>query len=478
MIRLTDDTGTLRWKTFRWLVAYAFFGCMLGGRGYEAWKNFEDPKRPWGNNGHTMIDFGGQYMMGRLLIEGHGQHLYRMETHRRFAEERFPIEHEDPEATRHDADRLVGWYPVSDDNVIAGPLYPPVHAFMMAPIALIPDTRVAYRVWQALLLLSFIGIGLAVRSFTNDSWWWPMAAGVLLAFPGARAGLDLAQNSSLTLLLLCVGWAMRTKNRPWLAGVIWGFIAYKPTWALSFVGALLILREWRMLAGMTLTGLGLITITLPVVGVNCWKEWLIVGKLAAEIYNLDENWIFLSRDVFGIPRRFMLDFSMSYDSGRNDRTSIALIGWLTWAFIFVTTVFIVWRRKWECHTNGPGPAMVFFAMWLCAYRFMYYDTLIAGFGVMVLVSRPGAFIRLSSWPISNWGTVFVLLLFVIENTITPIGFRFTVVADRYNRTFVAELSDRYPLDTLAIFCLWAWCVRTIWFQWDRDYQPVESPQIR
>ena len=59
---------------------------------------------------------------------------------------------------------------------------------------------------------------------------------------------------------------------------------------------------------MAATGAGLVLLTLPVVGVQAWFDWLHVGSMAADTYATDRNWIFLSRDLFGIPRRMLLDF--------------------------------------------------------------------------------------------------------------------------------------------------------------------------
>ena len=44
---------------------------------YAAWHSFDNfytnNHRNDINGGHATIDFGGQYLMGRLLIEGHGR---------------------------------------------------------------------------------------------------------------------------------------------------------------------------------------------------------------------------------------------------------------------------------------------------------------------------------------------------------------------------------------------------------------------
>src|SRR4051794_28213032 len=44
--------------------------------GYFAWTGQDNPERRDGNHGHTLIDFGGQWLMGRLLVTGNGGRLY------------------------------------------------------------------------------------------------------------------------------------------------------------------------------------------------------------------------------------------------------------------------------------------------------------------------------------------------------------------------------------------------------------------
>src|SRR6516162_2789344 len=43
---------------------------------YFSWTAFDEPARRDGNFGHTLIDFGGQWLMGRMLVTGRGARLY------------------------------------------------------------------------------------------------------------------------------------------------------------------------------------------------------------------------------------------------------------------------------------------------------------------------------------------------------------------------------------------------------------------
>jgi hypothetical protein len=442
------------------------------GRGVQAWINFRVPERPDRNDGHTSIDFGGQWMMGRLLVLGHGQELYSRARHLEVARESFPCDREAPGTTDHDAERLVGWYVGPSNDPVGGPLYPPVHAFFMAPIALIADPYLAYRVTQGLLIVCALIAALGVRYLSNGRWWWSAAAAFLLLFPGCRGGIDLGQNSPLSTAILIWGFALVIRGRPDWGGVVLGLLAFKPVWAISFLTALLLLQQWRAALAMAGTGAGLALATLPIVGVQAWLDWLHVGRLAADVYLVDRNWIFLSRDLFGIPRRMLLDFH----DGRapSDRPVAAVAGWILWGLVAVTTITVAvrGRRRWSGEMSGPLPALVLLGAWLCTYRFMYYDVFLAVIGVVVLMSDPRPYFRKAWWPFASWAAIFVGLLFLIENITSPLNVEVTASLHGLKGTvlgpdgasiktapavYVAS-GDYYPWDTTAILALWFWCV--------------------
>jgi arabinofuranan 3-O-arabinosyltransferase len=466
-----------------WLVLLA----ALGHRGVQAWINFRVPERPNRNDGHTSIDFGGQWMMGRLLVLGHPRELYSRQRHLEIARDAYAHDQEAPGSTEHDAERLVSYYVGPEDDPVGGPLYPPVHAFFMAPLALIPDPYLAYRVAQALLIGWVLFAGAGVRYLSQGRWWWSAATAFLLIFPGCRGGIDLAQNSPVSIAILIWGWAFIVRGRPSLGGAVWGLLAFKPVWAISFLVALLLLRQWRAATTMATTGAALALLTLPAVGVQAWLDWLHVGQLASDVYLIDHNWIFLSRDLFGIPRRIFLDFQ----DGRAvaDRPVAAIVGWALWAVVALTTVLLTirfWRKPNEHRTlAGPFPCFVLLGAWLCTYRFMYYDAFLAALGVIALMTDPRPFFRKAWWPFASWAAVLVGLMLLIENVTSPLnvevtasvhGLKGKVTAEdgstkKTAPTFYFASGDDYPWDTLAVLALWLWCAG--WIGW----KPSESTQL-
>ena len=77
-------------------MTWAVLLVLLGHRAGQGWLNFRQADRPAGNDGYTSIDFGGQWMMGRLLVLGHGRELYDRQRHLAVARSAYPVEGEPP----------------------------------------------------------------------------------------------------------------------------------------------------------------------------------------------------------------------------------------------------------------------------------------------------------------------------------------------------------------------------------------------
>ena len=387
-----------------------------------AWHSFDKHSRNDGNEGHTTIDFGGQYLMGRMLVEGYGRHLYHRDFQHVVLRGVYPRGDEDPAQEHSDADNLMTWTMGESNDVsvpdrvrarlallagqdvfgaavlvaaeqavnqpsVGGPLYPPVHAFYYYPLACLDSPRTAYRVNQVVgLLLSLLG-GLAVRFMSRGRIWWPVATGAIIGFPGFSGSLNLGQNANLTLTLLLCGWALLARGRPGWGGVVWGFLAFKPVWALSFFAVPLLSRRWRFCLAMAGTGVALAALTLPVVGLHSWQEWLRIGDEATQTYRYDSNWIHLSRDILSIPRRW-LDFEPGKWVERRDDVASAVAGLAILVAVFEVTVRVAALRRGRLRAaTGPQPAFLLLAAWLCCFHFMYYDMLLAALPVFLLFTE-------------------------------------------------------------------------------------------
>jgi hypothetical protein len=312
---------------------------------YFAWTAYDGTRTDGvpDNNGHAMIDFGGQWLMGRMIVRGHGRQLYHRNIQRGVLDEGYPLTDQDPlvrlsadeqkrlgDGTRQNqAEELMSWFMGADDAAaaavvagcaaplaapdplsaaavvagglgewqadelrhvtdvrIGGPLYPPIHALLYAPLGLL-HPPISYRVTQILVLLLAYVCGLAVCRLAEGRVWWPVATTAIIVYPGFSGAICLGQNPALSLAVILWGWVCLERGRSGWGGAVWGLLAFKPVWAVSFFLALVLSRRWRACAAMLAAAAGLAVATLPLVGLQTWLDWLAVGREAAELYDVD-----------------------------------------------------------------------------------------------------------------------------------------------------------------------------------------------
>lgn len=535
-----------------WLVCLSYAGQRL----YRARTEFSNsPDKPVekhrtdGNSGHAQIDFGGQWVMGRLLVEGHGHELYNRNRQWQVVWAGYPVADESPyvrrnafprhqrepeawgEDIRHDAEWLMEWFMgrdsprwgeagtaatlpfasgsltanpfataaltataadqlnselVDDVNarVAGGPLYPPIHAFFYAPIGFIDSPRDAYCVFQLLsVALTFVA-GLGITRLSRGRIWWPVATTAILLFPGYRSGLDLAQNQVVTLTLLVWGWVFAIRGREGWGGMMWGLLAFKPVWAVAFLLVPVVMGRWRFALAMGFTGASLILVTVPVVGVQGWLDWLTNGREASALYNVNQNWIGLSRDLSGVVHRVMVDFTVPEAKRTNSRAD--LLGWALWFAVFVPTVAIYLWRANRRYCTGLGAAFLTLGAYLCCYRYMYYDVLLAVLPLAMLFADPKHFLggpvfdfRIAANPglsdalpmptmvnggrwvgyLNSFAATILVALYLAENWLMHFGLEASVVFGFLTGRpkLSAEVNLFHAWDTLMLLALWVWC---------------------
>ena len=486
----SPDTTRYDWRRVpraAWLVlallAWASLGLMLADRYAHARAEFAtrpdtppDRARADGGSGHAEIDFGGQYALGRMVVEGEGRNLYRRERLREVVRDRFPAGLGSPAMRKgrepSDEANLMHWFVGDDaaDPPLGGPLYPPTHACLYAPLTLLLAPQ-AYHLYQVLSLLAAVlaGLALALAARWKPLVSWPLLTLAILGYPHQQCGLDLAQNQAVTLLILSCGVLARQRGHSLLAGLTWSLLAYKPTWALAFLAVPVLVRDWRMLAGMVAGGACWVLLTLPVVGVNAWFEWLQVGQLAAAEYEVNKNWTGLSRDLGGLFRRLLTDFDASPVT---PNPAAGPLGLAAVGVVLGVTAWVCWSRA------NPGRERFAFAAlgaYLACWRFMYYDAAIGALPVILLATTPGRW-QLTRVAVGPWRglvpslTLGVLaLLLAWENLLKPkmlgVTLEFGAWAPNGGRTpgmpagapaLAADTTVYTPSDTLILLGLWAW----------------------
>jgi arabinofuranan 3-O-arabinosyltransferase len=484
----------------RWVICWLILLVSAGVTLVASWRAFNQAGRSDGNRGHATIDFGGQWLMGRMIVQGEGRHLYLRNYQRPIVQHYFPSGVESPKQQSSDAQALMDCLLGSDDPEapkvfasllsplaannpleetlalasaqttwteewldhataprIGGALYPPIHALYYAPLALLRP-RVAYRVMQGIVLALAFFAGWVIQRMTEGRVWWPVASLFVLMFPGFAGCITLGQNGMFILTLLLVGWWQLMRGRQVLAGLCWGLLAFKPVWAASFFLVPLLTTRWRMAASMAAAGIVQIAVTLPIVGWEGWWNWRQIGQYAVEEYKRQENWIFLSRDLQGIPRRWLLTFegSLAKDvvwktgvspvAGNGsaedpwDDPVLAILGWGLWTAALSATLWVAWRRRQRRkELTGLFPAFVLMGAVLTCYHFMYYDFVVVGLPVLLLFTQPR---RCLQWRFAVLVTPLLLLLML---ALPALGSLF-------------DPSFHFPpFETFVLLLLWAWC---------------------
>jgi hypothetical protein len=418
----------------RYLLAWLLMAIVAAVAYWWSWTVFDWPDRPGGNRGHTLIDFGGQWLLGRMLVDGHGRHLYHRNYQWPVVQAAYPRSDEAPVAPNpwehapHEAEELMRCCMGSDSpkaaqarasfcavlaganplaqllqffgvvhcaeqccaeiatESIGGPLYPPIHALFMTSLARLAPAR-AYRIMQGIGFLCVAVAAAGIRLLSAGRIWFPVAVILVLLAPGCVNTINLGQNSVFALAVLIWGWTLLTRGHPVLGGMVWGLFSFKPVWAGAFLLVPLLMGQMQFCLAMVVTGAALAAATLPLVGLQGWLDWLQVAREAVSVYNTDTNWIFLSRDLLSIPRRWLLDFQ----TPEAERVSLAatVIGRTLLLTVIATTASISLTRKDRKQAfAGPPAAFLLFGAWLSCFHFMYYDVLLTLLPALLLVLEP------------------------------------------------------------------------------------------
>lgn len=347
----------------------------------------------WNSTGHVTCDFACQWLIGRMFFLGQAEDLYVVGHEKTILAQGY---------NGQDWEKMVrdilqkGRASIADEE-IEGPLYPPTHGLLMMPFAML-DPRAAYAVLTLIYVQLVFLCGYLIRDITQARIQAGEAALLCMVFPNFAGGIVLGQNSSLTLTVILAGWWLWTRRRPWLAGMVWGLLAYKPVFAVALLWVPVVLLNWRFLAGMMASGAGFVAATLPFTGLAPWLRWLQVGRHGAELYATDPNWVWMSRDLIGLPRRQLWDWEHFWEHlqlvmGQRDFDPETMQGVLTdpfatwvgvslWLGVLVATaagfVLLRWLSRarsgfGDIPSFGFLPAFLLFGALLTPYHFMHYD---------------------------------------------------------------------------------------------------------
>lgn len=142
--------------------------------------------------------------------------------------------------------------------------YPPHAVLLLLPLGLMSFLPAMALFLGLTLALYILAIGaLPAR-------WTPI--GVILLVPFLVANLVATQNGFLTGALMVGGLALRDR-RPWLAGILFGLLTFKPQLGVLLAVLLLCERQWRVIGAAVLTSALLVLVSIAVFGADSWRDF-------------------------------------------------------------------------------------------------------------------------------------------------------------------------------------------------------------
>lgn len=148
--------------------------------------------------------------------------------------------------------------------------YPPTYLLLCLPLALLPYMVSLFAWLGATALMAWR----AVKAWTGENLILASAA-----FPAVWVTEGHGQNAFLTTVLMGAGLA-GLETRPWLAGVAFGLLTFKPHLGLLIPVLLLLNGRWRSIVSAGATAILLALLATWAFGPDIWRAYLAAGPLA------------------------------------------------------------------------------------------------------------------------------------------------------------------------------------------------------
>lgn len=296
-------------------------------------------------------DFSDVYAAGTLAREHHAPQAYDWAAH--YAKE---------QAIFGKATPFYGWH------------YPPFFLLLAEALSYLPYIP-ALLLWQGVGFL-FYGLSLYALTrttlspgLTKD----PLFALLAFSFPACFVNLIHGQNGFLSAALIMAGLALLS-SRPFLAGVVFGLLAYKPQFVLLLPFALIAGRHWRILLGLFSSVAFLTIAATAAFGISIWDAFLHSAHLSQTIVLEAGNTGFEKmQSVFAAARLLGAPVFLAYAL-----QSLVMV-------VVLTALVIVWRNAALHEDKG---ALLVVATTLSTPYCLDYDLVLLA-PVIVLMSARG-----------------------------------------------------------------------------------------
>ena len=147
--------------------------------------------------------------------------------------------------------------------------YPPTYLLMVLPLSMLPFVA-SWVVFESVTLAGYLVVLGRIAPITLGYW-------LAITFPGVIINFMCGQNGFLTTTL--IGGGLLLLDRwPFIAGFLFGLMAYKPHLAILVPLALIVAREWRTLIATIISAILFSLASLVLFGPSTWLAFF--GNLA------------------------------------------------------------------------------------------------------------------------------------------------------------------------------------------------------
>lgn len=353
-----------------------------------------------GRNGHPVAtDFMGVWAAGRLALGGA-------------------------------ASTVFDWTAIRDVQVATtgGPIdgyfswqYPPSFLCVAALLALVPYT-VAFLAWMAITGAAYVSV---MRKILRE----PALVAAAVAFPAVIWNLSVGQTGMLTAALFGGG-LLLLRERPVVAGILFGLLTYKPQFGILVPVALICGGQWRVIVAAALTAVATVGVSAAIFGTAPWFAFVHSLPAASQAMLVDGRvGLIKLQSVFGVVRVLGGSPELAWATQGVLIAGLALvIGWL-------------WRRPVGADLKAAALAVA--ALLATPYVFIYDLVLLTV--PMALLVRSGSARRESVALAAAFVLALAYPLLPVESGLAAVVIVAGVVAGRVARPLPApNPSDQSP----------------------------------
>ncbi|MBY5162905.1 glycosyltransferase family 87 protein [Salsipaludibacter albus] len=150
---------------------------------------------------------------------------------------------------------------------------PPIFAVIFVPLSLLPFTA-SYVLWMAVLVLAAAyGTRAAMDVLAVPERWQVVGILGALTFAPTFDSVIAAQNATLRLWFMGLGFRQLQRGQPWIAGAILAGTWFKPQFAVPLIALLAAVGRWRTATAAALGGAFLWIVSVPLFGAEWLQTW-------------------------------------------------------------------------------------------------------------------------------------------------------------------------------------------------------------